>query len=159
MSESRPDTWIRLLTAALLPSTRHYMQLQYPGAKQAEPTYEQGRRPAGYRLTWAPPTVPCSRNKHMSPGKCGAERAGGCTGATADPVRGCSNPDTLSSSIRRRRGPEPTAERPPAPPGTAAAEPAEGPLRTAAAIFNWALVVAWRDDANTPRLMSRGDGS
>lgn len=71
----------------------------------------------------------------MSPGKCAAERTGGCTGATALPARGCSNPDTLSSSSRRRRGPEPTAESPPVPPGTPAAEPAEGPLRTAAAIF------------------------
>lgn len=61
-----------------------------------------------------------------------------------DPARGCSSPDTLSSSSMRRRGPEPTAERPPAPPGTPAAEPAEGPLRTAAAIFTRALGVAWR---------------
>lgn len=68
------------------------------------------------------------------------------------PALGCSNPDTLSSSSRRRRGPEPTAERPPVPPGTPAAEPAEGPVITAAAIFTRTLVVAWRDDANTPRL-------
>lgn len=95
----------------------------------------------------------------MSPGKCGAERTGGCTGATAPPARGCSSPDTLSRSSRRRRGPEPTADRPPVPPGTPAAEPAEGPLRTAAAIFTRAPMVAWRDDANAPRRASGGEGA
>lgn len=129
------------------------------GAQVLRQPFIKSRGHAGHRLTWAPPTVPCSRNRHMSPGKCGAERTGGCTGAMADPARGCSNPDTLSSSSRRRRGTEPTAERPPVPPGTPAAEPAEGPLRTAAAIFTGALVVAWRDDANIPRLSPHGVGA
>lgn len=129
-----------------------------PRCTKAAPTFQQGRGPAGYRLTWAPPTVPCSRNRHMSPGKCGTERVGGCTGETVDPARGCSNPDTLSSRSRRRRVPEFTAERPPVPPGTPAAEPADGPLSTAAAIFPWALELAWRDDANTPRRTPRGEG-
>jgi hypothetical protein len=84
---------------------------------------------------WSPPTIPCSRNRHMSPGKCGAQWTGGCTGATEDPVLGYSNPETLSNSSRRRRGPEPIPERPPVPPGTPAKEPAEGPLRTAAAML------------------------
>lgn len=117
----------------------------------AWPAFPRGRGHAGRRLTWAPPTVPCSRSRHTSPGKCGAERTGGCTGVTVDPVRGCSSPETLSSSSRRSRGPEPMADRPPAPPGTPAGEAADGPLRTAAAIFPGSRLVAWRDDVNTSR--------
>lgn len=159
MRESRQtNTRICFLSPVRLPSTS-LLLLQFTVNLEHRCYANLSSRHTGPRLTWAPPTVPCSRNRHMSLGKCAAERTGGCTGAIADPARGCSNPDTLSSSSRRRRGTEPTAERPPVPPGTPAAEPAEGPLRTAAAIFTRALVVAWRDDANTLRLSPQGVGA
>lgn len=73
VSHVQIDRGITFLPPALLPLTS-LMQLQ----STAPPahTFQQGSGHADHKLTWAPPTVPCSRNRHMSPGKCGAERTG-----------------------------------------------------------------------------------